>query len=112
LETLSGQAKEANRIILYATEEETLWERIATFFLGADAMPARYTRLIRMLHQAGYRGERAIGISWGLRIFLCLAFGFGGLVAAFLSKASPQDAVMLPVVGVARGYLLPYLTVY
>ena len=112
LETLSGQAKEANRIILYATEEETLWERIATFFLGADAMPARYTRLSRMLHQAGYRGERAIRIFWGLRIFLCLAFGFGGIVVAFLSKASTQDVVMLAIAGAALGYMLPYVTVY
>jgi hypothetical protein len=68
LETLSVQSKETARIRLYETEEQTLWERIAEFFLGTKEMPARYTRLSWMLHQAGYRGERAIRF-WGLRIF-------------------------------------------
>src|SRR5438105_330133 len=64
LQTLSVQARDIGRITLHTTtEEETLWERIATFFLGPNAMmPAHYTRLSRMLHQAGYRGDRAIRI--------------------------------------------------
>ena len=83
LETLSLQSRETGRIRLPAVEEETPWERIAEFFLGTKDLPARYTRLSRMLHQAGYRGERAIRIFWGLTIFLCSAFGFGGILIAF-----------------------------
>ena len=112
LETISVQAKETGRIILHETEEQTLWERIAEFFLGTKEMPVRYNRLSRMLHQAGYRGERAIRIFWGLRIFLCLAFGFGGILIAFLSKADTKDVVMLGGAGAVVGYILPWLTVY
>jgi tight adherence protein C len=113
LETLSVQARETGRISLYTNEEaDTFWERIATFFFGSNAMPGHYNRLSRMLHQAGYRGERAIRIFWGLRMFLCLAFGFGGILMAFLSKASTQDVVMLAVAGALLGYMLPFLTVY
>lgn len=112
LENLSVQSKETGRIRLYETEDQTLWERIAEFFLGTKEMPARYTRLSRMLHQAGYRGERAIRIFWGLRIFLCLAFGFGGILIAFLSKADTKDVAMLAGVGALMGYILPWLTVY
>src|ERR1044071_2572491 len=112
LQTLAVQARETGRISLYTDQDDTFWERVATFFFGANAMPGHYTRLSRMLHQAGYRGERAIRIFWGLLIFLCLAFGFGGILVAFLSKASTQDVVMLAVVGAAIGFMLPFLTVY
>src|ERR1043166_4161022 len=112
LQTLSLQARETGRISLYTSEQDdTFWERIATFFFGANAMPGHYSRLSRMLHQAGYRGERAIRIFWGLRIFLCLAFGFGGILVAYLSKASTQDVVMLAVAGAAIGFMLPFITV-
>jgi tight adherence protein C len=112
LESLSGGAKSSSRLNLYQENEETLWERVATFFLGPNVLPTRYSRVTRMLHQAGYRGERAIRIFWGLRIFLCLAFGFGGILVAVLSKASTQDVVMLAVVGAALGFMLPFITVY
>ena len=108
LETLSVHTRETGRIRLYAQEEDdTFWEKVATFFFGANAMPGHYNRLSRLLHQAGYRGERAIRIFSGLRIFLCLAFGFGGILMAFLSKASTQDVVMLAVAGAVLGYMLP-----
>ena len=75
-------------------------------------MPAAYSKVGRLLHQAGYRGNRAIRIFWGLRIFLCLAFSFGGLFLAFLFEASIQDVLMLAGVGGAIGYMLPYFTVF
>jgi tight adherence protein C len=116
LETLSLQSRETGRIRLPVVEEETPWERIAEFFLGTKDLPARYTRLSRMLHQAGYRGERAIRIFWGLTIFLCSAFGFGGILIAFLkalsTKVDTSDVIMLAVVGSAVGGFLPYLTVF
>jgi tight adherence protein C len=75
-------------------------------------LPAAYSKVGRLLHQAAYRGERAIRIFWGLRIFLALAFSFGGLLLAFLFKASTQDLLMLAGVGGMVGYMLPYLTVW
>jgi tight adherence protein C len=74
-------------------------------------MPLAYSKVGRLLHQAAYRGERAIRIFWGLRIFLGLAFSFGGLFWGFLFKASTQDVMLLAGVGGAIGYMLPYLTV-
>ena len=116
LETISIQARETGRIRLHSVEEETPWERIAEFFLGTKDLPARYTRLSRMLHQAGYRGERAIRIFWGLTIFLCSAFGFGGILIAFLkafsSKVDTSDVLLLAIAGAVVGGLLPYLTVF
>ena len=84
-----------------------------TFFWAIiREIPAAYSKVGRLLHQAAYRGERAIRIFWGLRIFLALAFSFGGLFLAFLLKASTQDLLMLAGVGGVVGYMLPYLTVW
>src|SRR6266540_60859 len=90
LENIGIQAEARNQIRLYDTEETTLWERVADFFFGDKEMPDRFNKISRRLHQAGYRGNRAVRIFWGLRIFLCIAFAFGGLV----------------------GYMLPFLTVF
>jgi tight adherence protein C len=112
LETIAVQAREAKAIRLHSSEEVTFWERIASFFLGdKDVMPAKFSEAGKILHQAGYRGERSIRIYWGLRIFLGLAVGFGGLFISFLSKASFQDVLLLGGIGGAAGYYLPYLSV-
>jgi tight adherence protein C len=112
LETIAVQAREAKAIRLHSSEEVTFWERIASFFLGdKDVMPAKFSEAGKILHQAGYRGERSIRIYWGLRIFLGLAVGFGGLFISFLTKASFQDVLLLGGIGGAAGYYLPYLSV-
>jgi tight adherence protein C len=112
LETIAAQPKSTRPIRLHGGEEATFWERIAKFFIGEkEMMPATFSRVGRMLHQAGYRGERAIRIFWGLRIFLCLALGFGGLLVSFMSKANMQDVLLLGGVGGLFGYFFPYLTV-
>ncbi|MBI2180314.1 MAG: type II secretion system F family protein, partial [Deltaproteobacteria bacterium] len=85
---------------------------VAGFFLGAKDMPESYNRISRRLHQAGYRGVRAVRIFWGLRIFLCLAFGFGGLVVSVSSNARMSDMLLLAGAGAFLGYFLPFLTVY
>jgi tight adherence protein C len=64
------------------------------------------------LHQAGYRGNRAVRIFWGLRIFLCIAFAFGGMFIALSSRASMSDFLLLAVTGATVGYMLPFLTVF
>jgi tight adherence protein C len=65
----------------------------------------------RRLHQAGYRGNRAVRIFWGLRIFLCIAFAFAGMLVALSSGASMSDFLLLCGVGAAVGYMLPFITV-
>jgi tight adherence protein C len=80
--------------------------------MGDQELPERFNAMSRRLHQAGYRGNRAIRIFWGLRIFLCIAAGFGGLLIALLSNSSMQDFVMLAGVGALAGYMLPALTVF
>jgi tight adherence protein C len=112
LENIGIQAEARNPIRLYDTEEITLWERVADFFFGDKEMPERFNNVSRRLHQAGYRGNRAVRIFWGLRIFLCIAFAFGGMAMALMSKAEMSDFLMLAGFGALVGYMLPFLTVF
>lgn len=112
LESIGVQAQQRVAIRLYDTEEATFWERIANFFFGDRELPERFTAVSRRLHQAGYRGNRALRIFWGLRIFLCVAFGFGGMVVALMSQAAMFDFLLLGIAGAAVGYMLPFLTVF
>src|SRR4029453_1429055 len=94
LDNIAAQPKTGARLRFDHPREESFWETVANFFLGSkQEMPAAYSKIGRRLHQAAYRGERAIRIFWGLRIFLGLAFSFGGLFWAFLFKASTQDVL-------------------
>lgn len=112
LENINVQGQSRGQIHLYEHEETTLWERVANFFFGDKEMPDRFSRISRRLHQAGYRGNRALRIFWGLRIFLCIALGFGSMLIAWLSQASMQDFLMLGGVSAVMGYMLPFLTIY
>ncbi len=112
LENISAHPRQAAPIRLHETGEETFWEQVAKFFLGDQEIPERLSRAGKRLHQAGYRGQRAIRIYWGLRIFLCMALAFAGLMVAFLSRASFQDALLLGAAGGGVGFMLPFITVY
>jgi len=113
LENIAVQAQAKTPIRLHESDDElTLWERVANFFFGDKELPARFTQMGRRLHQAGYRGNRAIRIFWGLRIFLCVAFGFGGMFVSIMSDSSMNDFLMLSGLGVATGYMLPALSVF
>ncbi|HME60368.1 MAG TPA: type II secretion system F family protein [Candidatus Binatia bacterium] len=112
LESIGFQNESRAQIRLHDEEETTFWERIANFFFGDRELPERFNMISRRLHQAGYRGNRAVRIFWGLRIFLCLAFGFGGLFIALTSQASMSDLLLLTAAGAAVGYMLPFLTVF
>ena len=74
LETISGPRTSAAPVRLYDNEEETFWERVADFFFGSKEIPDKLSKAGVQLHQAGYRGIRAIRIYWGLRIFLGLVW--------------------------------------
>ena len=112
LENINVKAESSHQFRLHETDETSIWESITNFFMGDQELPERFNAMSRRLHQAGYRGNRAIRIFWGLRIFLCIALGFGGLLIALLSNASMQDFIMLAGVGALLGYMLPALTVF
>jgi tight adherence protein C len=112
LESIGVQTDSRVQIRLHDEEETTFWERIANFFFGDRELPDRFNMISRRLHQAGYRGNRAVRIFWGLRIFLCIAFGFGGLFISLTSQAAMSDLFLLTGTGAAVGYMLPFLTVF
>ena len=112
LDNIAIQAQTKTPIRLHDNDEMTLWERVTNFFFGDKELPDRFNNMARRLHQAGYRGNRAVRIFWGLRIFLCAAFGFGGMFVAIMSESSMNDFIMLSGAGVAAGYMLPALTVF
>jgi tight adherence protein C len=112
LQSIGMQAEARTQVRLHDQEETTFWERVANFFFGDRELPERFNMISRRLHQAGYRGNRAVRIFWGLRIFLCIAFAFGGMFMALSSRASMSDFLLLAVTGAAVGYMLPFLTVF
>jgi tight adherence protein C len=112
LENIAVQSQTRSTIRLHENDELTPWERVTNFFFGDKELPDRFNQMGRKLHQAGYRGNRAVRIFWGLRIFLGVAFGFGGMFVAIMSGASTNDFLMLSGAGVAVGYMLPALSVY
>ena len=112
LESIGVQAQSRGPIRLHDDEETTMWERVANFFFGDKEMPDRFNGISRRLHQAGYRGHRAIRIFWGLRLFLCMALGFGSMLLAWISQSSMKDFLMLGGVAALVGYMLPFITIY
>jgi tight adherence protein C len=112
LENIGIQGESRGPIRLHEDEETTFWETIANFFFGDRELPERFNMISRRLHQAGYRGNRAVRIFWGLRIFLCIAFGFTGLFVSLTSGAAMSDLLLITGVGAAVGYMLPFLTVF
>ena len=112
LESIGVQAQSRGPIRLHDDEETTMWERVANFFFGDKEMPDRFSGISRRLHQAGYRGHRAIRIFWGLRLFLCMALGFGSMLLAWISQSSMKDFLMLGGFGALVGYMLPFITIY
>lgn len=93
------------------TEGDTLWERTAHFFLGELKLPERHTKTSRLLHQAGYPGERAIRIFWGVRIFCTLALAAGAFSIVSMSATPFLQGVLFTAAGAAVGYLLPFTKV-
>jgi tight adherence protein C len=112
LDSIGVQAQSRGPIRLHDDEETTMWERVANFFFGDKEMPDRFSGISRRLHQAGYRGHRAIRIFWGLRLFLCMALGFGSMLLAWISQSSMKDFLMLGGFAALVGYMLPFITIY
>src|SRR3954468_13189025 len=111
LETIAGSRIDSAPVHLFDSEEETFWERVTNFFFGSREIPEKLSRAGKSLHQAGYRGARALRIYWGLRIFLGIGLTFLGLILAFLSNASISDVLLMGGAAGGVGYMLPYLTI-
>jgi tight adherence protein C len=112
LENIGVHTEARTQFKLHEDEEITFWERVTNFFFGDHELPERFNMIGRRLHQAGYRGNRAIRIFWGLRIFLGIALGFGGLFLALTSNSTMSDLLLLVAAGAGTGYMLPMLTVF
>jgi len=95
------------KVRLLEADQESFWENIARFFLGEKELAARYTKDRILLHQAGYPGERAVRIFWGLRIFLTAALPIAMFLFATLSKGKISQLMLLIVAGAGLGYMLP-----
>ena len=109
--TGSPKARTTGRVRLLRPGEETFWERIVNFLFGEEQLPERYTKIRRLLHQAGYAGDRVARIFWGVRIFLMGVLAAAALLLAFLSQLPIPKMLLWVVVGAGLGYLLPFLIV-
>jgi len=99
--------KTPGTVRLLAGPENTVWEKIANFFLGDKELPAGYTKLRQLLHAAGYPWERALKIFLGVRIFLALLLGASALLICASSTASLPQMLLLTALLSAMGYTLP-----
>lgn len=112
LESIAAKKEEPTGAVrLLRIEGETFWERVAKFFLGEDELAARYTTVRRILHQAGYPGERVVRIFWGVRFFLTGIFAAGALLFAILFRTSDPHLFLLTALGASLGNLLPFFYV-
>jgi len=92
-------------------QEDTVWEKILRIFLGEKELPERYKGVRIFLHQAGYPGERAVRIFWGVRLFTTAAFGVASFLYGFFQGATLGGLFALPLAGTALGYIAPLFIV-
>lgn len=103
-----GSTKAANGQLLVNDGEKTFWEQTADFFLGEQELPERYTAVGRTLHQAGFSGDRAVRIFWGVCFCSTIAFATAAFLLASFSFAPFSSTLILVLVAAAVGYLLPH----
>ena len=112
LESLTPRQEETPRPIRLLTgEEDTFWDRVSRFFLGENELAAKYTAVRRVLHQAGYPGERAVRLFWGVRFFLATVLAVVALFASLVAGASTSKMVFVILAGALAGSILPFLFV-
>ena len=108
LEAIAASAvRTGGKVRLLSADQETFWENVARFFLGEKELAARYTKDRILLHQAGYPGERAVRIFWGVRIFLTGALPIGFFLFATFAKGQISQMLLLIVASAGIGYMLP-----
>jgi len=93
---------------LNADEDEGFWDYMAKFFVGEKELTGKDTVVHRLLHQAGYPGERAVRTFWGVRFFLAIAGAAAAFFLTALSLASPFRMLLGVAAGAAVAYTLPF----
>ena len=93
---------------LTADEDEGFWDYMAKFFVGEKELTGKDTVVHRLLHQAGYPGERAVRTFWGVRFFLAIAGAAAAFFLTALSLASPVRMLLGVAAGAAVAYTLPF----
>ena len=93
---------------LTADEDEGFWDYMAKFFVGEKELTGKNTAVHRLLHQAGYPGDRAVRTFWGVRIFLAIAGAAAAFFLTALSLASPVRMLLGVAAGAAVAYTLPF----
>ena len=88
--------------------DEGFWDYVAKFFVGEKELTGKDTVVHRLLHQAGYPGERAVRTFWGVRFFLAIAGAAAAFFLTALSLASPVRMLLGVAAGAAVAYTLPF----
>lgn len=70
---------------------------------------ARVAGIRSQLLHAGYRSRSAVGIYFGLRVFLAAGLGFLGLTLAGVLPISPLLRLYLPIFFLLLGWMLPFI---
>jgi tight adherence protein C len=107
----AGEATAIKRAESHGEDEETLWERITSFFFGGKELAPQNTNLHRLLHQAGYDGEKAVRIFWGVRISLAGAFAAGAILFTISFGATVPKMMFLVATATGLGFFLPYFRI-
>jgi tight adherence protein C len=108
LEAIAARpAAVSTRVRALTTAEESFWERVARFFFGEQELAARYTKDRILLHQAGYPGERAVRIYWGIRVTLMAVLPVVFFLLALISAVPFSQTLLWLLGGLGLGYLLP-----
>lgn len=70
---------------------------------------ARVSAIRTQLLHAGYRNRSAVGIYFGLRVFLAAGLGFLGITLASVLPISPLLRLYLPIFFLLLGWMLPFI---
>jgi tight adherence protein C len=70
---------------------------------------ARVGGIRRQLLHAGYRNRAAVGIYFGLRVFMLVGLGFLGLTLAGLLPLTPLLRLYFPIFFALLGWMLPFI---
>lgn len=112
LEAITPKAtRPVSRVTLLESGEETFWEKITQYFLGEEVLAEKYTAMRKLLHQAGFQGEKPLRLFWGVRILLAGALGLSAVFIAALSGKAVFSLLMMTGAAAAIGYLLPYIDI-
>ena len=111
LAAISEDQQEPTANCLSITRRKLSGSRRQTFFSVTRNSLNAIRAIGRTLHQAGYSGERAIRIFWGVCFCSTIAFAAAAFLLASISFAPFSSTLMLVFAAAGVGYLLPHSNV-